>query len=466
MPGLCYIIRMDAKDLEIQRLKQENAALKALIKKLEERIAQLEKNSSNSSKPPSSDIVKPKPQLPRKLRRKRKPGGQPGHRKFSRVAFKPEEIDEVFEYEWRPQDAAGLIPLNQWRVIQQISLPDKLFHVIEHRARKYCDPKTGKIHIATLPDEVSQGGLLGANIATMIAFLKGDSHMSMSAIQRFFASVLRLTLSQGVIAKAIQKASQSLASAYDGLVQELPHATYLGVDETGHHDRGTLNWTWCFQTPAYSLFHIDQSRGSEVLFSLLGNTFSGTLNCDYYSSYRKFNRLSHVTVQYCMAHLIRDVRFLAEHPLKRLSRWGQELLDWLKNLFDTLHRSEQWTPSGYAKRMERLRRAFLDRIRRPVNHDLAKKLAARFKGKAAANYFRFLTDPMVEPTNNATERALRHPVIDRRITQGTRGEKGMRWCERIWTVLATCQKQQRNAFDFIHQSLLTHWNGTAQPQLV
>ena len=96
-------------------------------------------------------------------------------------------------------------------------------------------------------------------------------------------------------------------------------------------------------------------------------------------------------------------------------------------------------------------------MRRPPDHALCKKLARRFKGKAAEDYFRFLTEPKVEPTNNGTEREIRHTVIDRRITQGTRGQAGMRWCERIWTTIATCKKQHRNVFEFIHNSLIAHW---------
>ena len=105
-------------------------------------------------------------------------------------------------------------------------------------------------------------------------------------------------------------------------------------------------------------------------------------------------------------------------------------------------------------------------MRRPPDHKLAKKLAKRFKGKAAENYFRFLTEPEVEPTNNGTERQIRPVVIDRRITQGTRGEAGMRWCERIWTTIATCKKQQRNVFDFIHESIIAHWSNKNYPLLI
>ena len=167
-----------------------------------------------------------------------------------------------------------------------------------------------------------------------------------------------------------------------------------------------------------------------------------------------------------MAHLVREIRFLAEHMNKKLSHWGQQLLDWLKKLFKTLHRSDELTDVGFARRMDQIKKGFLSRMRRPPNHKFAKKLARRFKSKAAETYFRFLTDPAVEPTNNGSERAIRHTVIDRRITQGTRGNAGMRWCERIWTTIATCKKQDRNVFEFIHKSLLSNWTDKNYPLLL
>ena len=338
-----------------------------------------------------------------------------------------------------------------------------MYKVIEHRARKYLDPVTGKVHIAPMPDEIRKGGLLGAEITAAVAFMKGGCHMSYTTIQQFFKEVIHLDISRGLLSKATQKASQSLASAYNQLAQRLPEQSYLGIDETGHKDNGDKHWTWCFQTPEYSLFHIDKSRGSGVLFDLLGEKFDGIIGCDYWGAYRKFARLTNATVQYCMAHLIREVRFLAEHSIKKLSRWGNELLDWLKKLFDTLHRSDQMTANGFARRMKQIKQGFLSRMRRPPNHRLAKKLSKRFRGKSAETYFRFLTEPCVEPTNNASERQIRHTVIDRRITQGTRGQAGMRWCERIWTTIATCKKQKQNVFDFIHQSLLAHWTNKNYP---
>ena len=467
------------KDAIIEKLIEENKLLRKHIKlleekiklleeyktKLEERIAQLERNSSNSSKPPSSDIVKP-PKILRQPSKKHNRGGQYGHTKFSRQPFQPHEVDKVIKYELKDKDAVGLKPLDEWFVIQQIELPDKLFWVVEHRARKYLDPVTGKIHISPMPDQVRKGGLFGTDITAAVAFMKGSCHMSYTTIQQFFKEWFELDVSRGMLCKATHKVSDSLRAAYKQLVERLPTETQIGVDETGHHDGGKLHWSWCFDTPDYSLFRIDKSRGCGVLERMLGKDFTGVICADYWGAYRKYARLFDVRVQYCMAHLIREIRFLAEHSVKKLARWADGLLEWLKKLFNTLHRRSKFTAKGFLRSMGRIKNGFLTLVRRPPDHKLAKKLARRFRGKAAEDYFRFLTEPKLEPTNNGTERQIRPVVIDRRITQGTRGQTGMRWCERIWTALATCKKQNRNVFKFIHHTLIAHWANTCYPKLL
>ena len=448
---------MDNKDAIIAELTKTVETLLKRIQELEDEVARLKKDSNNSSKPPSSNIVKPNKKLQKRKTKKRKRGGQPGHKKHTRKPFTADEIDDVIKYELHGKKLKGLIPLDDWHTFQQVTLPEKPYIVTEHRARKYLDTRTGKIITAPLPDEVKKGGLLGADVTAMVAFMKGGCHMSFSTIKQFFKEVMKLDISRGMFNKATQKVSASLKPAYQQIVERLPNESYLGIDETGHKDNGDKYWTWCFQTPDYSLFHIDKSRGSKVLFDLLGKEYEGIIGCDFWGAYRKFARLCDALVQYCMAHLIREIRFLAEHINDKLSRWGRKLLDWLRKLFKTLHRSDELTETGFGRRMKQIKQGFLRKVRKPPDHKLAKKLARRFKGNAAETYFRFLTDPNIEPTNNGTEREIRHTVIDRRITQGTRGDAGMRWCERIWTTIATCKKQERNVFDFIHKSLLSHW---------
>jgi len=246
---------MDNKDTIIAEQQATIAELtktvETLLKRiqvLEDEVARLKKDSNNSSKPPSSDIVKPRTKVRRRTVKKRKRGGQPGHKKHTRKPFTTDEIDQAFEYEFRGKDLDGLIALDDWHIVQQVTLPEKLYVVTEHRARKYLDPKTGKIITASLPDDIQKGGLLGGDITAMTAFMKGGCHMSFSTIQQFFKEVIHLDFSRGMLNKATQKVSVSLKPAYQQVVERLPNESYLGIDETGHKDNGDKHWTWCFQS--------------------------------------------------------------------------------------------------------------------------------------------------------------------------------------------------------------------------
>jgi len=95
----------------------------------------------------------------------------------------------------------------------------------------------------------------------------------------------------------------------------------------------------------------------------------------------------------------------------------------------------------------------------------SQNLAKRFAEHGEA-YFEFVTTPGVEPTNNLAEQAIRFVVLDRHVTQGTRGEAGRRWCERIWTVIASCLQQGRSVFDYLEAAVVAWFGDTAVPSLV
>jgi transposase len=290
--------------------------------------------------------------------------------------------------------------------------------------------------------------------------------MSYTTIQTFLKDVFGLSLSTGQLAKVVQKASAALARPYEELQAALASQGGLGIDETGHPENGDNLWTWCFRADDFTVFHLDPSRGSQVLKDVLGETFGGVIGCDYFSAYRAYRAESGAVVQFCLAHLIREIRFLAEHGNCGVAAWAKKLLGWLQKLFQTLHRGDRLTATGFARSMDRIRRGFLKTARRPPSYADAQPLAKRFRNKKMAEaYFTFLTTPNVEPTNNRTERALRPIVIDRRITQGTRGQRGRRWCERAWTLLTTCRDQGRSAFEFLHHAIVAHFTQQPAPSL-
>jgi len=137
--------------------------------------------------------------------------------------------------------------------------------------------------------------------------------------------------------------------------------------------------------------------------------------------------------QYCWAHLIRDIRFLTQHPDRKTRVWAEQLLDRSRRLFQAWHSRDEMSKSGFRRSMIIHRDRFLEIVRNPPDSKEASNLAARFAiidvtdGSTydmSQDYFRFLFADGLEPTNNHSEQQIRFCVIDRRITQGTRSEAG------------------------------------------
>jgi len=455
--------RIAELEAEVVRLHAENARLQA-------EIAHLKKDSSTSSKPPSSDIVKPpRPVAAGGKGRKRRRGGQPGHDRHLRPSFPPEKVDQTRICEWTGEPLGPeWVATDEFRTIQQVDLAEKLVEVTEYRARLYRSSKTGEVIAAPFPEEVVRAGLIGPRLSALIAYQKGACHMSYTSIEKFLGDVLHLDLSRGQLAKVIQKVSTALGPSHEQLAAALPQQAVLNVDETGHPECGKDLWTWGFHAPGgegFTWFHIDPSRGSEVLKEFLGETFAGVLGCDYFSAYRKFLDDTDAVMQFCWAHLIRDVKFLTTLSDAVTRRFGERLLATIKVLFRTWHRRGPMPDKRWKGEAERAQKAILKVVRRPPPRSEAENIAKRFRAHGEY-YFTFLKVPGVEPTNNAMERGFRHLVIDRKVTQGTRGERGRRWCERIWTALATCAQQGRSAFQFIYHSIVAYFTNHLFPSLL
>jgi transposase len=433
---------------------------------LEEQVAKSRKNSSTSSKPPSSDIVKP-PKAKKSGSKKRKIGGQPGHEKHERRMLPAEKLDAQYDYMPACCTACGGVlksSSHEPHVVQQVELAARSFEVTEHRAAWLWCPRCRAHECAQLPEVLRKSGLFGPRMRAFVAYLKGAGHMSYTTIQSLLTDVFGIRVSSGYLAKVVNRASAALAASYAQLRDALASQPWLNVDETGHKDNGKSHWVWCFRAPGFSVFRIDPSRGSCVLEDVLGQAYGGVMGADYFSAYRKYMGTG-VLMQFCMAHLIRDVRYLTTMHNKVIKNYGDRVLKALKALFKILHRRDKMSAQHFAKRMEEAKQTVIRKALSAPSYSQPQNMARRFK-QHGESYFRFMTTPGVEPTNNLAEQAIRHVVIDRRITQGTRGDNGMRWSERIWTVLATCAQQKRSAFDFINKAVHASIAGLPPPSLL
>jgi hypothetical protein len=380
-------------------------------------------------------------------------------------------------------------------VLQQLEIEQVLVRKEEHRSYPVWCEHCRKVHYHPFPEAVVKEGLFKERLTALVTYMKAVDHASFSTIRKFIRDVLGEKVSRGYLRKIVAKASAALDAPYGQLLDRLPLESTLHVDETGHKDNGEKFWTWVFRAELYVLFRIDKSRGSQVLLDVLGEEFNGVLGCDYFSAYHKYMTDFNITVQFCIAHLIRDIKFLTGLPDAETRAYGQRVLAAIKAMFKVIHQRDegdlpaarQAGPLGFQRALEQAR----DRILQVALNDVPSRLdangkeqkrealnmAKRFRENGKA-YFEFITTPGIGPTNNLAEQAVRFVVIDRRITQGTRSLKGRETCERLWTVVAclprqgtrrrqgTCAMQGRSAFEFILAAVRAHFRGEPAPSLL
>ena len=443
----------------------------AIIQKLQEQVTQLQaeiaalrKNSSNSSKPPSSDIVK----VPKgKSSGPSKQGGQKGHPGFWRNFFASERVDEIQEHPLNecPHCKIPLSAEHQTKEpwIQHIAeIPEKLIHITEHRRLGYICPQCRQQLYGSLPEGVKEGDIFGTRLQSLVAYTKGALHSSYSGLQEFMGEVFGLGVSRSGLANQIRQVSEATNPSYRELAETIAQEPSLHVDETGHKDNGQRYWIWAFCTRLFGFFTVDASRGSQVLKKVLGESFKGTLITDFFSAYIKY---ASALQQFCLAHLIRDIKFLMTLPEQANQQFGIRLLRQFKRLFYFWHLRHTMPQEQYSRAISIIQRNLRALVSEKQLPRKSQNIANRLD-KHWSSYLRFLVDPLIAPTNNLAEQTIRTVVIDRKITQGTRSEWGRQWSERIWTVLATCRKQKRSSWKFIQDCVLAHRLATPSPSLI
>lgn len=452
---------------ENERLRKENAEQAKRITDLERQLALRQQNSTVTSKPPSSDGLAGQPRVRgRRVKSRRKPGGQPGHAGCHRPLVPPERVDTIVDLEpdTCPHCAHRLRAhheVGQPRRHQVTELPPIAAHITEYRCHRRQCPSCGHTTLAALPEE--SVGQFGPQLTALIAYLTVVCRVPRLVVQRFLDGALQIPISLGSTQHAWEEASAAVAAPYAELDAALRHEPVLNADETGHRTNGEKRWLWAFVARTFVVYRIAVSRGSDVLTTVLGETFAGILGSDRLPTY-----LTYVVGQrqFCWAHLTRNLLSaldLATTPSAK--RFCREALALDRRLFRLWHRFRgdpgvRGAPLTRAdliakvlpieKRLFALGERYLD----AANGDVRNLAHAFFVHNP--HFFTFVYQAGVEPTNNSAERALRTAVQWRKIMLGTRSEQGERAVERLLTIVRTCQLQQLNALVYLTAALTAH----------
>lgn len=446
--------------------------LQAKVAELERKIALLSRDSSNSSKPPSSDgpAAKPKARPPKKSK-KRKRGGQPGHKGKNRELIPIDGVDLVEEilpavcrHCHKPLVAGGNPEEGKYFRYQVLDIPEAKPHVTEYRLRCVrceCGAETW----AELP-RIARSGF-GARLTAFAAYLTGVHRVTRRGLVDIFKTVFGIDICLGSVCKLHEEVSRALEPPYEEIKRALPQQSVLNVDETGWRSMGQPFWLWIFVTPCLAFFALLPSRGAKVLTGVLGDIFRGILCSDRFSAYGSYHKGLR---QVCWAHIIREIKGI-RHACRspdavKFSRW---MLSEIGRMFALFHafRSEHLDRKTLVLKSVPLRARMsncLQTYELSKDHDVARM--ARGLLKYWHCLFTFLEHEGVEPTNNLAERGLRPAVQWRKICFGNQSQQGELLTARLLSITRTCLLQRKNPVQYLVQALNAYRRGLTHPSLV
>ncbi len=409
------------------------------LKEQEEELNQVKtrmnKNSTNSDRPPSTD--NPYRKRAKKSKKKGRPGAKAGHKGHRAILSEPTKTVPLFPDQCKC-GSETFTNSEPFYIHQEIELPEirmDITHFILHKGNCADCGRTAK---ATLPPEHRSG--YGVRLSSLIANIAGIEGSSRTTIREFCRSVLKFDISLGAIQKVIDRVSEAIRSHYQAIAELARASDVNGIDETSWKLNGILMHLWAMVNSRVAFFKIHKERSKKAFLALIEN-WQGILISDGYNVYQKWVNLR----QTCLSHLIRHAKGLGEHPKREIRELGEAILIKLQQLCSMAKEKpelEEWNEfySGFID-------LIFDNCTRYCK-DEAGKFARRLL-KEIDSLWVFLEVSGVEPTNNATERGLRFGVLWRKRSQGTRSEKGNRWVERILTLRQTARLRKMSCFDIL-----------------
>lgn len=452
-----------------------------------ERLAQ---NSTNSSRPPSSDgpfgppgaggggksaavgpLAKPPPSGPTPSGRK------PGKQRGAKGMWRSEALVAEGDRHHYPDVCAVCgTPFEMWDVNRghsahfvldlervdgglRIVCLRHLYHATQCACGAATAARPGQGVLSSLPGRtrdllLSEACLVGPALATFVAALSVRYHLSRAKIREFLRGWFGVALSVGTIDRCIREVGVACEPVVEELLDDLRHAGVIHADETPWRQKEKRCWLWVVLSSTTAIFHIGTRQGEEIR-DLIGEAFLGWLVSDGYGAYRSFPKR-----QRCLAHLVRKGVALAEGLNPDGVHFGAWLLRELRAL---IHEVAEGTGARIINPiLARLKRAC--KRYRDDEGEKIRALAREVLNDWAA-ITAFVTNPHLPATNNEAERALRDAVIARRISHGTRSEEGSAAYAATMSVLETCRRRGTDAWAYITDVLTRARSGLPHPPI-
>ena len=453
--------------LRIGELVESNRRLEARVAELERRLS---RSSRNSSLPPSQDppSVPPRPSRPGSGRA---PGGQPGHEGKHRRLLPPEQVDEIVEHWPERCPACAHVFAGQelvdavepWRH-QVAELPAIAVRVSEHRLHGVCCPECATATRAELPRELPRSAF-GPRLQAAIVTLAVRNRVSRRDTTELARELFGVELATGSVDAIVQRSGTALAVPHTRLEQQLKSAPVVNIDETGWKTAGGNRTLWGALTARTAVFRIAAGRHAFEARTLLGERFAGIVCSD---RWRGYDYLDPTQRQLCWAHLLRDFTAHSEGMAEQ-KKFGEQGLRIARALFAAW--ASYQTDADHA-RLQAQTAPLQQELRRLLEHAARKSSRTKYHRQFAKNLLNrwpalwtFTHTDGVEPTNNHAERGLRGAVIYRKLSLGSQSDQGERTIERLLSASITCRLQKRSLFAYLTDVLTANIRGDPIPAL-
>jgi len=447
------------------------------LRRLEEQVRQ---DSRTSSRPPSGDPPKTRAQRRAEARSKakelfregRKAGGQEGHRGAGRDLKPEDQVDEIVDHYpgacggcGRQFDAEQRRPTGRFGRHQVCELPPISVIVIEHRTHQLrcrcCRARTS----ARLPQEIGSSPF-GPRFQAAVVTLTARYRISRRGITELARDLFGVTLSTGGVDAICQRAADALAGPHLQLQDWVLDQRAVHVDETGWRTSGEARALWTATTPEATFLQIAKHCNREQFDALIGTTYPGIVVSDRWNG---FSHLDPHQRQVCWSHIQRDFRRHAD-GLGEQKTFGEQGLELTGQVFSAwrsyqrAHHDRNRLKAEIAPIQAELRALLQDASPKSKRTRWHRRFANNLL-KVWPALWTFVSIHGVEPTNNPAERALRGPVIHRKVSLGTQSEDGERFAERSLSAAGTCRLQHRSLFTYLSELITAHNRGDPFPAL-
>ncbi|KAF1073193.1 hypothetical protein MKMG_02256 [Methanogenium sp. MK-MG] len=435
----------------IEKQAEKITELEARIENLE---AQLKQNSRNSSRPPSSDLYKPKPKSLRKKSGK-KPGGQKNHTgKTLKLVEDPDEIVShpvstcKCGYSLQTVEPSNIVRR------QEFDIPPVEIKVTEHQAEVKICPVCGRKNTGEFPPHLNNTTQYGPNFKADVLYLKDDIITSFKKTAKFFKDRYHQQVSQGTIQNICREAYKSLESFESEIKGILLHSPVLHADETGLTVLGLRWWLHTIGNEKLTLYAVHPNRGSKAVNSMgVIPNYNGILVHDFWATYFMYDCKHSL----CNAHIMRELVGIVDGYNQN---WAGKMKTLFEDVYDYIFVQNKRNPDKLSE-FERAYQNILDEgfgeNPPPLDHLTCKKRGRKKRSKPSnllrrldgyrEDILRFMYNAFVPFTNNLAERDVRMMKVQQKISGTFRSVEGAEIFCRIRGYISTVRKNGKSVYE-------------------